>query len=166
MDTMMNDPYSRRILMTTFNPAQVNEGCLYPCHSIVTQFYLKEDPTTPNVFYVSQQTYIRSNDIFLGNPYNVASSALLSILLCHHLTHIRKDVTYLPDQLHVVLGDYHLYKSHYDVAKEQCERKPFAFPTIKIKPNEDRTRIEYYQFEDLVLEGYECHPPLKAPMVP
>jgi thymidylate synthase len=166
LDTIVNDPFSRRILMTTFNPAQVHQGCLYPCHSIVVQFYVRQ---MDNVFYLSQQTYIRSNDIFLGNPYNIASSALLSHLICHHLNgkinpSDPNGRVYKVDQLHVVLGDYHLYEPHYEVARQQLQRTPHPFPQLQFKVP-PRENIEDYTYEDLVLIHYCSEGLLKAPMV-
>lgn len=160
IDTILKDPFSRRIIMTTYNPAQVNQGCLFPCHSLIVQFYIKEEN---GIYYISQQNYIRSNDIFLGNPYNIASFALLSYLLCHHLNHLTKSEKYKPDMLYITIGDYHLYKEHYEAAEIQIKRIPFQFPKLKI--NNFHDNIEEYIYEDLELIDYVYHPSIKASMI-
>lgn len=162
IDTILKDPFSRRIIMTTFNPEQVNEGCLFPCHSLIIQFYIRKEN---NIYYLSQQNYIRSNDIFLGNPYNIASFALMSYLLCHHLNHLTKssNFIYKPDMLYITLGDYHLYKDHYQVAQEQIKRIPYSFPQLNIKNYHEN--IEDYQYDDIELINYMSHPIIKTKMV-
>jgi len=160
IDTILKDPFSRRIIMTTYNPAQVNKGCLFPCHSLIVQFYIKEEK---GIYYISQQNYIRSNDIFLGNPYNIASFALLSYLLCHHLNHLTKSEKYKPDMLYITIGDYHLYKEHYEAAEIQIKRTPYSFPKLKINKYHDN--IEDYSYEDIELIDYIFHPSIKAPMI-
>jgi thymidylate synthase len=160
VDTILKDPFSRRIIMTTFNPAQVNEGCLFPCHSLMIQFYIREEN---DIYYLSQQNYIRSNDIFLGNPYNIASFALMSYLLCHHLNYITKSNKYKPDMLYITLGDYHLYKDHYEAAQEQINRTPYPFPQLNIKNYHDN--IEDYEYEDIEMINYMSHPAIKTKMI-
>ena len=160
IDTILKDPFSRRIIMTTFNPAQVNEGCLFPCHSLMIQFYIREEN---DIYYLSQQNYIRSNDIFLGNPYNIASFALMSYLLCHHLNYITKSNKYKPDMLYITLGDYHLYKDHYEAAQEQINRTPYPFPQLNIKNYHDN--IEDYEYEDIEMINYMSHPAIKTQMI-
>jgi thymidylate synthase len=160
LNTLINDPYSRRIIMTSFNPAQVNEGCLYPCHSIVVQFFVRKHE---GKYYVSQKMYQRSVDTVCGFPFNIASSALFSHIICSTLNSITDSEQYIPDMLHITLGDYHIYKDHYDVAMEQIKRTPFPFPTLNIKTK--YKNIEDYSFEDIELVNYQCHPHLKAQMV-
>ena len=160
IDTILKDPFSRRIIMTTFNPVQVNEGCLFPCHSLMIQFYIREEN---DIYYLSQQNYIRSNDIFLGNPYNIASFALMSYLLCHHLNYITKSNKYKPDMLYITLGDYHLYKDHYEAAQEQINRIPYPFPQLNIKNYHDN--IEDYEYEDIEMINYMSHPAIKTIMI-
>lgn len=158
--TILEDPFSRRIIMTVYNPAQVHLGCLYPCHSIVIQFYINE---IDGKYYVSQQTYIRSQDVICGQPFNIASSALLSMLLCHHLNHLTSSDKYIPDMLHITLGDYHIYEEHYEVAKEQIIRDPYKFPKLKINILHDK--IEDYEYENIELVDYKYHPSIKAQMI-
>jgi thymidylate synthase len=172
IDTLVHDPFSRRILMTTFNPGQVRQGCLYPCHSIVVQFYVRKEEQNGNqVYFVTQQMYQRSMDMVCGAPFNFASSALLSILLCHHLNHVTGSLSgsgsvpirYIPDKLHITVGDYHVYDAHYDVVETQVSREPFEFPTLEIC--QTRERLEDYEFEDLMVKNYCHHPALKVSMV-
>ncbi len=160
IDTILTAPHSRRILMTVFNPAQAHEGCLYPCHSIVVQFYVSQ---RGDKYYVSEHMYQRSVDTVCGLPFNIASSALLLEILCHHLNAVVGAERYYADTLTLSLGDYHLYESHYDVARQQIEREPYPFPKLKICAA--RENIEDYQYEDVELIGYQCHPALKAEMV-
>jgi thymidylate synthase len=160
IDTILTEPHSRRILMTVFNPARAHEGCLYPCHSIVVQFYVSQ---RGGKYYVSEHMYQRSVDTVCGLPFNIASSALLLEILCHHLNAIVGAEMYYADTLTLSLGDYHLYEPHYDVARTQIERKPYPFPKLKLRAT--RENIEDYQYEDVELIGYQCHPALKAEMV-
>lgn len=162
IDTLVRDPFSRRIMMTTFNPGQVGEGCLYPCHSIVVQFYVRQGKEDGK-YYLSQQMYQRSMDMICGAPFNFASSALLSTLLCHHLNHITNSNWYVPDMLHISTGDYHIYEEHYDAALTQTTRDPYHFP--KLTMSRVRSRIEDYEYEDLQVENYQHHPALKVSMV-
>lgn len=160
LDTLLNDPHSRRIMMTVFNPAQVDRGCLYPCHSIVVQFYVRQEGS---IRYVSQQMYQRSVDVVCGLPFNIASSALLSHLVCDYLNTLLGSEVYVPDKLHLSLGDYHLYDAHYEVAREQINRTPRPFPKLAVRAT--RHSIDAYEYEDIILEGYDPHPTLKATMV-
>ncbi len=152
IDLIKTDPGSRRIVMTDFNPCQAMDGVLYPCHSIVVQFYVIENS-------LDMFCYNRSQDLFLGTPFNIASSALL---LC-----IIANVTKLqPRFLHMSLGDTHIYKCHYDVVKEQIERFRYLFPTLRIiKDLQSITDIEEMQSTDIVLENYVSNSVIKAEMV-
>ncbi len=146
------DPTSRRILLTTYNPSQAEEGVLYPCHSIVSQFYVDGE-------FLDMFCYNRSQDFFLGNPYNIASSSLLQIM-------IAKITGKTPRYFHLSVGDTHLYSAHEDAAKEQISRIPYEFPKIRInKELKSIDDIEKLEYEDFVLEGYMSHPTIKAPMI-
>ena len=101
---LRDDPMSRRILMTTYNPAVAEEGVLYPCHGIVIQFYVR---TKDNINYVSCSMTQRSADIACGVPYNIASYAALVYIICNYLGE-----NYKPDRLIINLGDVHLYEEH------------------------------------------------------
>lgn len=159
IETLKKDKYSRRIIMTTYNPAQVHLGVLPPCHGITIQFGIEGENN------LCCHMYQRSADFFLGIPFNIASYALLVNIMCEM---INNDSTYtgtkfVPGKLTMSIGDYHVYECHLDVVKEQVSRKPYAFPKLKI--NKKITRIEELNFEDIELQGYTCHPALKASMV-
>lgn len=152
IDTIRVDPYSRRILMTDFNPLQAQQGVLYPCHSLLLQFYVSGG-------YLDMSCYNRSQDTFLGTPFNIASSALLLMI-------IAKVTNLVPRNLHMNLGDVHIYKQHYDSALGQIERRPYPFPKLTIKKDlQSLADIEALQFEDFSLQNYQSHPAIKAEMV-
>lgn len=152
IDMIINDPTSRRIIMTDFNPNQAEQGVLYPCHSIIIQFYVSQG-------YLDMSCYNRSQDTFLGTPFNIASSALL-------LTLISKVTNLLPRYLYMNLGDVHIYESHYEVVQEQIKRKPYAFPQLTInKEIKDLDTLESLEFTDLKLDNYNYHPVIKAEMI-
>lgn len=158
IDTIRTDPSSRRILLTDFNPEQASQGVLYPCHSIIIQFYVSEG-------FLDAFCYNRSQDVFLGTPFNIASSALL-------LTLIAKVSGLTPRFLHLGLGDVHIYQPHYALAEEQTRRKAFQFPRLEITKsinmNMDNTYLQYLeslQYSDLVLLDYKSRPGIKAEMI-
>jgi thymidylate synthase len=155
------NPMSRRLLMTVFNPEQVDLGVLYPCHSIVTQFYLNE--LQPNVYEVSISMYQRSADIFLGLPFNIASTALLLEIICHYLNHKQSINRYVPKEMIINLGDVHLYESHIKQALEQIDRIPFDFCKLNIKNS--YSEIDEYEFDDFEIFNYQSHHSIKADMV-
>jgi len=155
------NPMSRRLLMTVYNPQQVDLGVLYPCHSIITQFYLNE--LDINVYEVSISMYQRSADIFLGLPFNIASTALFLEIICHFLNHKQNTNKYIPKDVIINLGDIHLYESHLEQALEQIERIPYNFCKLNIKNN--YTNIENYQFEDFEIINYQSYATIKAKMI-
>jgi thymidylate synthase len=140
-------PDSRRLLVTAWNPAQVDDMALPPCHCLF-QFYVADGK-------LSCQLYQRSADIFLGVPFNIASYALL--------THMIAKVTNLDvgDFVHT-LGDAHLYLNHLEQADLQLSRKPRVLPKLVIK--RDVKAIEDFQFEDFEFAGYDPHGSIKAPV--
>jgi dihydrofolate reductase/thymidylate synthase len=160
LDLLLNDPHSRRILMTTYNPAQAKMGVLYPCHSIVIQFYVNEIDSNK---YISMNLYIRSNDFAVGNPYNVASNALLLHLVCNTLNARCGESKYIPFKLNVLIGDLHVYQQHLDGVVKQINRMPYDFPKINIKKGLEK--IEEYKWEDIELENYTTHDPIKYLMI-
>lgn len=151
VNTIRNDPYSRRILMTTFNPGQVNEGVLYPCHSIVLQFYCQDN-------YLDMFCYNRSQDLFLGVPFNIASSALL-------LTLIAKLTNRVPRFLYMTLGDCHIYSNHVDQVKVQLARYPFEFPALDVPSIQEIDDLAKLTSADFKLTDYMTHDAIKAEMV-
>ena len=139
------NPDSRRLIVTAWNPADVPKMALPPCHCLF-QFYVAGGK-------LSCQLYQRSADIFLGVPFNIASYALLTMMLAQ--------VTGLePGEFVHTLGDAHLYLNHLDQAREQLTRKPYALPTMRL--NRDVTDIFAFKYEDFKLENYQAHPTIKA----
>ena len=156
INLLIQDPYSRRILMTTYNPAQAKEGVLYPCHSIVIQFYVHDN-------MISMSMYQRSSDLFLGLPFNIASNALLLHLICCTVNKRLEHNKYNVGKLNIILGDIHIYKDHIDAVKEQLTRIPYNFPTIEIK--NQYSDIMKYEWNDIILHNYISHPTIRASMV-
>ena len=147
VDRLKTDPYSRRHIVSAWNPADVNDMALPPCHCLF-QFYVSEGR-------LSCQLYQRSADIFLGVPFNIASYALLTAMMAH--------VTGLEAGEFVhTLGDAHLYTNHLDQAREQLTREPLPPPRLRFARSV--SSIDDFRFEDLVLEGYEAHPNIAAPI--
>jgi thymidylate synthase len=142
-----NKPDSRRHLVTAWNPADVDRMALPPCHALF-QFYVAEGQ-------LSCQMYQRSADVFLGVPFNIASYALLTLMVAQ--------VTGLaPGEFVLTLGDAHLYLNHLDQAREQLARAPRPFPRMTLNP--DVKDLFAFRFEDFTLEGYEPHAAIKAPI--
>ncbi len=141
------NPDSRRLMVTAWNPADVDKMALPPCHCLF-QFYVAGGK-------LSCQLYQRSADIFLGVPFNIASYALL--------THMVAQVTGLKagEFIHT-LGDAHLYRNHLDQADEQLKRQPLPLPRLIIK--RDVQSIDDFRFDDFEIAGYESHPHIAAPV--
>lgn len=156
LNLLEKDPTSRRILMTTYNPAQAKQGVLYPCHSIVIQFYCTED------LRISMNMYQRSVDLACGLPFNIASNALLLSMICQTLTY-RTGKTYMPNILNIILGDIHIYEQHIEGINYQLKRAPYEFPYLHIK-NSYKT-LEEYKYEDIEVHGYKHHSIIKYQMI-
>jgi len=152
IDKIRNDPHSRRILMTDYNPAEAHKGVLYPCHSLTLQFYVDGD-------YLDMYCYNRSSDLFLGLPFNIASSSLLlSIIAWTTGKH--------PRHFHLSLGDAHIYEEHFSAVEEQLKRVPCKLPTLVInKELRNVEDIERLEAVDFVIQDYICHPSIKAEMI-
>jgi thymidylate synthase len=151
VDLIRTDPTSRRILMTTYNPIQAEEGVLYPCHSIVNQFYVRDDE-------LDMSCYNRSQDLFLGTPYNIASSSIL-LMIVAKLTNKR------PGIFTLMMGDTHLYETHLKQAVTQATRIPFESPRLELVGKiHDIADLANLSFEDFKLSSYSSYPSIKAIM--
>lgn len=145
---LKRDPYGRRHIITAWNPAELDQMALPPCHCFA-QFYVSANNQ------LSCQLYQRSADYFLGVPFNIASYALF--------THMIAQVCgYGVGEFVHTLGDAHIYLNHIDQVKEQLSRTPMASPTLWVNPQV--TDITQFTMEDFRLDGYEHHPAIKAPM--
>jgi thymidylate synthase len=142
-----SNPDSRRLIVTAWNPADVDKMALPPCHCLF-QFYVAEGR-------LSCQLYQRSADIFLGVPFNIASYSLLTMMMAQ-VTGLK------PGSFVHTLGDAHLYSNHLEQAKLQLMRQPFTLPRMTIDPKV--TDIFAFRYEDFRLEGYQAHPHIAAPV--
>jgi len=150
INLLKTDPFSRRIVVSALNVEELPEMCLHPCHPLF-QFYVQDGK-------LSCLFFMRSVDMFLGFPFNVLSYAILT-----HI--IAKTVGMTANELIFMAGDSHLYKNHKEQVKLQVSRTPYEFPTLKI--NKELSTIEDIEklvFEDFQIEGYQCHPAIKAKM--
>jgi thymidylate synthase len=150
LDLIKNDPDSRRILITAYDPSASKDCVLDPCHLLV-QFYVDNGK-------LSCQFQMRSTDYFLGFPFNAMSYAILTHIMA-------KAVGLEAKELIFVGGDTHIYNNHLTQVKEQISRKPFDFPTLNInKEISNIEDMENLKFEDFKIIGYQSHPAIKAPM--
>ena len=145
--SLRTKPDSRRHLVTAWNPADVDRMALPPCHALF-QFYVAGGR-------LSCQMYQRSADMFLGVPFNIASYALLTLMVAQ-VTGLK------PGEFVLALGDAHLYLNHLEQAKTQLSRAPRSLPRLKLNPAVKE--LLDFKFEDFVLESYEPHPAIKAPI--
>jgi thymidylate synthase len=147
ISSLRKKPDSRRHIVSAWNPADVERMALPPCHALF-QFYVAEGR-------LSCQLYQRSADLFLGVPFNIASYALLTLMVAQ--------VTDLePGEFVLTLGDAHLYLNHLEQARAQLARSPRPFPRMRLNPA--RRELLDFVYEDFTLEGYEPHPAIKAPI--
>ena len=147
LEDLKTNPNSRRHLVSAWNVADVNEMALPPCHCLF-QFYVADGK-------LSCQLYQRSCDLFLGVPFNIASYALL-LLMVAQVTDLQPG-----DFIHT-LGDAHIYTNHLDQVDLQMSRQPFILPEMKINPDVDN--LFKFTYEDFELVGYEAHPNISAPI--
>ncbi|MEK6983681.1 MAG: thymidylate synthase [Nanoarchaeota archaeon] len=141
------NPTSRRIIVTAWNPGEIEQMALPPCHTFF-QFFVANGR-------LSLQMYQRSCDMFLGVPFNIASYSLL--------LHMVAQVTNLkPGEFVHTLGDVHIYHNHFEQVKEQLSRKPFPLPSLWLNPS--IKDIDNFKMDDIKLENYQYHPPIKAEM--
>ena len=145
--SLQHNPNSRRHIVSAWNVADIDQMALPPCHTLF-QFYVADGK-------LSCQLYQRSADIFLGVPFNIASYALLTLMLAQ--------VTgYEPGDFVHTFGDAHLYLNHLDQARLQLSRDPHPLPTMRLNPNIQS--IFDFRYEDIKLVGYQSHPRISAPI--
>ena len=147
IDTIKRNPDSRRMLVTAWNPAEVDKMALPPCHCLF-QFYVADGK-------LSCQLYQRSADVFLGVPFNIASYALLTMM-------IAQVCGLEPGEFVHTTGDTHIYRNHFEQVATQLSREPRPLPRMRLNP--DVKSIFDFKYEDFTLEGYDPWPAIKAPV--
>ncbi len=147
IDQIKRNPDSRRIIVSAWNVGEIERMALPPCHTLF-QFYVAEGK-------LSCQLYQRSADIFLGVPFNIASYALLTMMVAQ-VTDLK------PGEFIHTLGDAHLYLNHMTQVEEQLSRTPYPLPRMQISP--DVKSIFDFTYDDFALLDYQCHPAIKAPV--
>jgi len=153
---IQKDPHSRRHLLTDYNPSQAKQGVLYPCHSLMIQFYSDEGR-------LSMFCYNRSSDVFLGLPFNIASSSLL-------LSLVAKLTGKTPHLLHLSLGDCHIYQDHEEAVEKQLDPWRLAWKPSQLKIEIDthqdlKQTLDSLSTDQFVLENYKSHGTIQAPMI-
>ncbi|MDO9336336.1 MAG: thymidylate synthase [Caulobacter sp.] len=146
VEAIRKNPNSRRHIVSAWNPADVEDMALPPCHCLF-QFFVADGR-------LSCQLYQRSADVFLGVPFNIASYALLTMM-------VAKVTGLQPGEFVHTFGDAHLYLNHLDQAKQQLAREPYAFPTMTLADKDD---LFGFELADFLVEGYQAHPTIKAPI--
>ena len=141
------NPDSRRLIVSAWNPGEIDQMALAPCHAMF-QFYVQEGE-------LSCQLYQRSADLFLGVPFNIASYALLTMM-------VAQVCGLAPGDFVHTFGDLHLYQNHLEQAREQLGRSPRPLPVMRLDPT--ITNIHDFRFEHFTLENYDPHPAIKAPV--
>jgi thymidylate synthase/dihydrofolate reductase len=144
IEGIINDPFSRRHLLTTYNPAQAEEGVLYPCHSIVTQFYI--EPVVEDTLVISMKTYQRSADWFLGVPFNLSSNGYLLLKIINELSIRNPSVKYIPGKVTTLFGDAHLYESHVPTFLAQYCYSHFTNKFSRTNPEFDFSKKELVNY--------------------
>jgi thymidylate synthase len=147
IEMIKKNPDSRRMIVSAWNVADLPQMALMPCHAFF-QFYVADGK-------LSCQLYQRSADMFLGVPFNIASYALLTLM-------VAQVCGLQPGDFVHTFGDAHIYSNHFEQVELQLSRAPRAYPTMKINP--DRTSIFDFVFEDFAVENYDPHPAIKAPV--
>lgn len=147
VDDLKTDPDSRRLLVSAWNVGEIERMALPPCHCLF-QFYVAGGR-------LSCQVYQRSADVFLGVPFNIASYALLTMMLAQVTGHVPGDLIH-------TLGDVHLYLNHLDQARTQLGRSPYALPRMRLNP--EVQSLFDFSAGDFTLEDYRHHPPIAAPI--
>ena len=154
MDSLKNSPWSRRHIVSAWNVAEVDGMALPPCHSLF-QFCVIPAQEEGKPHGLSLQLYQRSADLFLGVPFNIASYALLLMMVAQVCGYEAREFIH-------TFGDLHLYLNHVEQARLQLTREPRTLPTMRINP--DVCAIDAFRYEDFELVGYDPHPHIKAPI--
>lgn len=143
-----NEKFSRRLILSAWNPEQINEMALPPCH-VMSQFYVNSNNE------LSCMLFQRSGDVGLGIPFNIASYAMLTHILARHCN-------LEPDKLIHFIGDAHIYENHVEPLKQQIIRPNYSMPTIQINK---KNSINDYEFDDIKIKNYKYHPTIKMDMI-
>lgn len=159
IENIKKDPYSRRHVVSAWNVSELELMALPPCH-MMYQFYVT--PAHPGdirndviPYYLSCHMYQRSADCFLGLPFNITSYSLL--------THMVAELTNLvPHELIISIGDTHIYTNHLDQVMEQLTRDPYPEPTVHFNQKKKYKSIDDFEYDDIIISGYEHHPPIKG----
>lgn len=151
VESLRTNPYSRRHVVSAWNPAEVEDMALPPCHALF-QFYVTPVEDGPD--RLSCQLYQRSADLFLGVPFNIASYALLTVL-------IADQVGMVPDEFVWTGGDCHVYDNHREQVALQLSREARPYPQLQFR---HRDSLDEYEYEDFAVVGYDPHPTIKAPV--
>ncbi|MES2134668.1 MAG: thymidylate synthase [Patescibacteria group bacterium] len=154
IEKIKTDPTNRRLIVSAWNPGELDQMALPPCHMFF-QFFVAPSNTSGQAGKLSLLMHQRSCDMFLGVPFNIASYSLL-------LAMIAQVTNLVPHEFVHSLGDAHIYHDHLDAVKEQLSREPLALPSLKLNPN--IKNINDFKMEDIELENYQSHPPIKAKM--
>ena len=147
-NSLKKDPFGRRHIVCAWNPGELDKMALPPCHAMF-QFYVSADGE------LSCQLYQRSADLFLGVPFNIASYAMLTMMMA-------QVCGYKAGEFIHTFGDLHIYKNHLDQVRLQLSREPRPLPKLVLNP--ERKRLEDFVFEDFSIQGYDPHPAIKAPI--
>ena len=147
IDLIQHNPDSRRMLVSAWNPGEVDKMALPPCHCLF-QFYVADGK-------LSCQLYQRSADVFLGVPFNIASYALLTLM-------IAQVCSLQPGEFVHTTGDTHIYRNHFEQVEQQLSRTPRPLPVMRLNP--EVKSVFDFQYEDFTLEGYDPWPAIKAPV--
>jgi dihydrofolate reductase / thymidylate synthase len=158
LDLLKNDPYSRRIIMTSYNPTVAKQAPLFPCHSLMLQWYVEGNK-------LSLSCYNRSQDSFLGLCWNHISFSMLMYMFCEIINNDinYKNVKLTPGRLIVNMGDVHIYEDHKEAVIRQILRDPYHAPTFKI--NRKVTKLTDFKYEDIEIIDYQCYPAITAKMI-
>lgn len=169
INLLKTDRNSRRIIMTSFNPSQAMQGCLYPCHSLILQFYV-EKGEKEELFKLSMVCYNRSQDLFLGTPWNVAYAGLIIHIICSYINSDDSlNFRLTPGKLYLDMGDIHVYEPHVNSCIKQIFRLPYQFPQLNITSKvKAKTFMEYttgLTLQDFSIFDYKSHAAIKEDMI-